>query len=71
MEALPVNDTVELMYRRNNGLEVFLNWHREANILTIVMDDSSTGFNAEFVVPNDRAMMAFEHPYVYAPREAA
>ena len=67
MEQL--NDRVELMDRRNDGLEVFLNWHREADILTIAMIDhkQEPPFTVEFVVPNDKGIEAFTHPYAYMP----
>ena len=63
------NDTEELMFRRNNGLEVFLMWHKEANFLSIVMNDegSTPPLKTEFIVPNDRGVMAFEHPYAWLP----
>lgn len=62
-------DRVELMERRGDGLEVFLNWHREANILTIAMIDykQEPPFTTEFIVPNDKGMEAFEHPYAWLP----
>lgn len=68
MEQLP-NDTVELADRRNDGIEVFLRWHKGANILTVALIDNKQEppFATEFVVPNDKGMEAFEHPYAYMP----
>lgn len=75
MEASPktveaaVDDRVELAQRRNDGIEVFLMWHREANILTIALIDEKVEppFATEFIVPNDKGMQAFEHPYAWLP----
>lgn len=67
MEEL--NDEVELMERRNDGVQVFLNWHREANILTIALIDNkqTPPFATEFTVPNDKGLEAFNHPFAYMP----
>lgn len=66
-------DTFELMHRRTAGIEVFLNWHRQANILTVmVRDESQTPpVTDEFVVPNDKGLEAFQHPYAYQPKREA
>lgn len=66
------NDSHELMFRRNNGLEVFLMWHKEANVLSIVMHDEQADppLDTEFLVPNDKGMHAFEHPYAWLPDKA-
>ena len=63
------DDRVELAHRRNNGLDVFLLWHRSANVLTVAMIDEKQQppFTAEFVVPNDKGMAGFEHPYAWLP----
>lgn len=72
MEADPTKpDVANLAHRRNNGVEVFLNWHRAANILSIVLIDEQDAKDWEFVVPNDKGMQAFEHPYAWLPDQVA
>lgn len=63
------NGRQELMARQNDGLSVFLNWHREANILSIVLIDNkqTPPFATEFTVPNDKGLEAFNHPFAYMP----
>lgn len=68
MESEP--DIANLMHRRNNGVEVFLNWHKSANILSIVLIDEADHKDWEFVVPNDSGIQAFEHPFAWLPDQS-
>lgn len=67
METLP--DPVELCHRRSDKIDVWLFWHRELNLLSIAIKDSKLDFEAGFIVPNDKGMEAFRHPYAYMPEE--
>lgn len=69
MESEPLNE-VELMSRRSNGIEVFLMWCKETNLVSIVINDLHSEQSNAFPVPNEEAMQAFEHPFAYAPKEA-
>lgn len=60
---------VDLMSRTSDGLEVFLMWHRETNLVSIAMHDLSSGESRAFPVPSEKAMHAFMHPFAYLPRE--
>lgn len=64
MEQEP--DAVELMHRHNHGVDVFLMWHRDLDILSIVIKSDEQ--DSEFVVPNDKGLKAFEHPFAFQPK---
>lgn len=67
METLPT--PVELAHRRSDRIDVWLYWHREANVLSIALKDHKEDFEAEFQVPNDEGLHAFYHPYAFMPEE--
>lgn len=56
----------ELNHRRDAGIEVFLYWHKEANILALMLNEPNDNQGYAFIVPNDSGNDAFEHPYAYA-----
>jgi len=55
----------ELDYRRSNGIEVFLEWHKKNNILRIILNDEPNNQQHIFGVPNAEALEAFRHPFAY------
>ena len=59
----------ELMHRRNNGVEVFLYWYRTHDILSVLLNDEKAEppLSTEFIVPNDKGLEAFNHPYAWLP----
>lgn len=65
------NDTltrlpVELDYRANDGLEVWLLWTRLENRLSVVVHDGRQEASFELDVDAEHALDAFHHPYAYA-----
>jgi hypothetical protein len=65
------NDTltrlpVELAYRSNDGLEVWLLWTRLENRLSVVVHDGRQETSFELDVDPERALDVFHHPYAYA-----
>lgn len=64
---------VELNHRQNDGIEVFLYWYRSRNVLSILLNDTKAQppLHTEFLIPNDKGMHAFEHPFAYLPNERA
>jgi hypothetical protein len=56
----------ELAARESDRLRVRLFWHAEENVLSVSVDDSSSGHLFEFAVPRDRGLDAFYHPFAYA-----
>lgn len=62
LDRLPL----ELAYRVNDGLEVWLLWTRHGNRLSVVVSDSGQGITFELDVELARGLDAFHHPYAYA-----
>ena len=62
---------VELAERRTDGLLVRLLWDPERNQTVLRYRDRQTGETFLADVPNDRALVAFEHPNAYRPLAAA
>jgi hypothetical protein len=58
-------DNIDLLHRRDSATEVFLMWHRTSNVLSIFLSDLTNNRGYNFVVPNDKGLDAFEHPWVY------
>jgi hypothetical protein len=56
----------ELDYRRSNGIEVSLLWHRSNNRVTVFVVDTERDVAFELHVPGSDALLAFHHPYAYA-----
>ena len=56
----------ELAHRANDGVEVGLYWHRDADELVLVVDDARSGDLFQLEVSAAEALDAFEHPYAYA-----
>ena len=59
-------NTQELLIREADGVAVSLVWRREADTLSVVVDDARAGVSFEIDAPRDRALDAFHHPYAYA-----
>jgi hypothetical protein len=62
---------VELAERRSSGLVVRLLWDPARNQTILRYRDRLTGDAFVAEVPNERALVAFHHPNVYRPAEAA
>ena len=58
---------VELAERRQDGLLVRLLWDPQRNQTVLRYRDRRTGDAFLTNVPNERALVAFEHPNVYRP----
>ena len=55
----------ELARRTGDGLDVALLWRRSDGKLTVSVADRKTGDFFELLVPGDRALDAFNHPFAY------
>ena len=61
----------ELAHRRSANLEVTLLWHRRSRRVWISIYDFANDEQRAVLVPHDRALDAFNHPYAYlAPSHA-
>ena len=56
----------ELDYRKADGVEVFLQWHKRNNVLRVILNDEKEGLSHTFPVPNDKGLEGFNHPFAYA-----
>lgn len=63
------NIPLELDRRDGDGIVVSLLWRKAGNVVSVCVCDERTGDDFEFLVPPDRALDAFRHPYAYAARE--
>lgn len=61
-------DTVELAERCSDGIEVRLLWKRATREVVLEVTDYKSGKACEVHVPDDRALDAFEHPFLYVGR---
>ena len=61
----------ELATRSSDGVVVSLLWHREADELTVVVDDTRTGGQLRLPAGRENALEVFYHPYAYALEAAA
>ena len=71
MELEPVSretTAIELAYRETDGLQVQLLYRKVGNEVLLHVIDTMDEQDMEFLVPRDKALDAFEHPYVYAPQ---
>jgi hypothetical protein len=68
---MTVAHTTELAHRSGDGIEVSLLWSRTTDRVTVVVSDLRTGESFDFAPPRDRALDAFNHPFAYAPEDAA
>lgn len=57
---------LELDYRANDGVEVWLLWTRNDDRLFVLVVDSKAQDTFEVDVDAARALDAFHHPYAYA-----
>jgi len=53
----------ELDYRESDGIEVWLLWNRDTNLLTVFVCDSRADERFEIEVPPEQAREVFLHPY--------
>lgn len=56
---------IELDQRSFDGIDVRLYWNPAENTVTVAVNDSRTGDAFEAEVPADKALDAFNHPFVY------
>jgi hypothetical protein len=64
-QAPTIEFPVELDYRENNGVHVWLTWLPSANRVTVRVVDMKTG--ASFDLPADQDPLdVFHHPFAYA-----
>jgi hypothetical protein len=63
----------ELAHRRNDGIDVTMLWDPASDQVTVAVDDTKSGEAFEIaVVPGERPLDVFHHPFAYAAyREAA
>jgi hypothetical protein len=69
-ERTPMTDTTtqrELAHRAHDGLEVTLLWDPRSNTVSIDVVDDRNECSFSRRIPQDCALDAFHHPYVYAP----
>jgi hypothetical protein len=58
----------ELACRVNGGLEITLYWSAEDNSTSIDVHQIATEETISFLVPRDRALDAFHHPFAHLAR---
>jgi hypothetical protein len=58
-----------LAVRKSDGIMVLLNWYPDENACEVIVNTAS-GDDVVFNPPNEKALDAFYHPYVYAPELA-
>ena len=68
MNQTTATDTLrELDHRAAYGIEVTMLWDSEADRVVIAVADSKTGAAFDLhVMPGERALDVFHHPYAYA-----
>ena len=59
--------TRELAYRRNGALDIYLLWHPADDAVMVRVEDLRTCVRIEMQVDRRDALVAFEHPFAYAP----
>jgi hypothetical protein len=64
----PERFPVELAHRADDGVQVWLFWHRGTNRVFVSVHDSHTGDSFRIEVGGACALDAFHHPYAYAAR---
>jgi hypothetical protein len=64
-------DLIELAERQGHGVKVRLLWRPGTDEVLLEVNDDQTGANFEVQVPGDRALDAFEHPFVYVSSPGA
>lgn len=58
----------ELDHRpKQDGIEKFLLWHSDTNLVSMVLIDEKESKLFAFEVPNDQALEAFKHPFIFKP----
>jgi len=59
----------ELAHRRNDGIDVTMFWDSATNLVTVAVSDAKSGDAFEItVLPGERPMDVFHHPFAYAAR---
>jgi hypothetical protein len=61
----------ELAARESDGFRVVLRWHPREDAVTVTLEDTRDGDRLDLIVPRERALHAFYHPFAYVPRTAA
>jgi hypothetical protein len=64
--APPDPDRRELAARVTSGIRIVLVWHSKHDDVIVAVDDQRTGERFELNVARERALHAFQHPFVYA-----
>ena len=59
----------ELAHRTSDGIEVTLLWCECHDTVAVQVSDTGSGNLFEVVVPRERALDAFHHPYAYAAQQ--
>jgi hypothetical protein len=62
-------DQRELAHREHDGLEITLVWNSSSNEVSVEVLDAREELSFSLVVPAERALDAFNHPYAYAALE--
>jgi hypothetical protein len=57
---------VELDHRKGGPFEVSLLWHRDIEVVCLMIRDNRSGRSLELPVVHDQALQAFKHPFAYA-----
>ncbi|MBE2317882.1 hypothetical protein DVA67_018010 [Solirubrobacter sp. CPCC 204708] len=61
-----MNHIHELAYRAHDGIFVTMFWDAETNLVTVAVADEKTDDAFEvLVLPGERALDVFHHPYAY------
>lgn len=59
----------ELDARHNDGMNIQLLWEAETNETSIRIEDERSHKVTHFAILGEKALEAFNHPFVYAPKE--
>lgn len=61
IEQVPVKR--ELLERHTGGVQVIVYWLKKENIISLSLVDEQNNSACEFVIPNDKVMDYFQHPF--------
>lgn len=61
VESTPIKR--QLLERVNGGIRVEVFWQKLGNICTLFLFDEKENTGTEFVIPNDKVMDYYEHPF--------
>jgi hypothetical protein len=69
--SAPTSQIRELAARESDGIRVVLLWNPHEDAVTLTLEDTRDGDRLDLVLPRDRALHAFYHPFAYVPRTTA